>query len=631
MALLIKYVTGPNAGHEVRIDTDDDEVTFGRDAGADVGFPVDLTIVSRDHFRLRREAGAYKFVVSKERPVFLNGRLVIDGQELPKTAEIQLSKRSGPKLRIQRLDTPGANVPETEILTEGEDIADIVASQRAGGRRLGSWLAGITVALALVAGGYYLLQRDVANTQGQLTDVAGQVQSVTANVADINARIPALSEQIAAAQAAQTPELSALIAQHRESVYRVSELTPGGAEASSATAWVVQLQDGTKALATNSHVAEMFIETQEDPDYQGYSLRVTQPKGPDFPSLKVIGVKKHPAYDPYNDFWVELVNEQSQMEALAIEPMLGYDVALLFVDKPELLGEPLKLAPPEKLAAISAGERLLLIGYPAENVSTADWTRPEPTSQQGMVTSNTSFFLARGAYDENQLIQHSIPSAGGASGSPIFNLDGEVVGLHNAGSYMFVKLREGDDTITRIGSSALINYAQRVDLLQELIDGTADAKVEGYKAFWQASAERLWRQPEDVIKDLLGYVARDVGGPQNLKEVVSLSGTADRWEKGLNARIALFEVKFEEAGRYYFIGWSGDRRKTVAMMFDSKGDLALKGSGGGYMSVISLTALPANYGTAYVAIADDYTGEGEDTRPPAETYLKIYRAPPEGS
>ena len=96
MGLVIKFLGQPYPGREITVDDAKTEVKFGRGIDCDVGFPEDMAIVSRDHFALKKELGGYKFVINREKPVFLNGRPVYDDQDMPKTAEIQLSGPTGP-------------------------------------------------------------------------------------------------------------------------------------------------------------------------------------------------------------------------------------------------------------------------------------------------------------------------------------------------------------------------------------------------------------------------------------------------------------------------------------------------------------------------------------------------------
>jgi hypothetical protein len=87
-----------------------------------------------------------------------------------------------------------------------------------------------------------------------------------------------------------------------------------------------------------------------------------------------------------------------------------------------------------------------------------------------------------------QLIEHSLPSAGGASGSPIFDSRGQVVALLSGGNNIASK--DG-----RIPNAALVNFAQRADLLRDLIDGKADSELDDDKRMWVGAVARWGRTP----------------------------------------------------------------------------------------------------------------------------------------
>src|SRR6185312_2926833 len=111
-----------------------------------------------------------------------------------------------------------------------------------------------------------------------------------------------------------------------------------------------------------------------------------------------------------------------------------------------------------------------------------------PTSQVGIITSVRNFFLTEEG-GPAQLIEHSLPSAGGASGSPIFDAHGQVIALLSGGNNIASK--DG-----RIPNAALVNFAQRVDLLRELIDDKADGRLDANKAMWAEAVARWSRPPE---------------------------------------------------------------------------------------------------------------------------------------
>ena len=69
-------------------------------------------------------------------------------------------------------------------------------------------------------------------------------------------------------------------------------------------------------------------------------------------------------------------------------------------------------------------------------------------------------------------MRHNLPATGGASGSAIFLPTGEVVAALNAGNVLWELVR-GDDgqvkAVYRQPNAALVNYAQRVDILYDLL------------------------------------------------------------------------------------------------------------------------------------------------------------------
>jgi hypothetical protein len=551
MALVIKFQSEPNAGREINIPDGQDVVTFGRDSGADVGFPAEMDIVSRDHFRLRRELGVYKFIISREKPVFAGGRPILDGEELDRISEIQLSGPSGPKLRIERLDGAAGNIPKTRVLTGGQDIGDFAQATRTGGRRLGAGLGIAAVLIAGIAAGVYFLREDVITTQATLAAVKTELPTLKADIDKANAA------------AAARMDSAAIMTKVHDSVYHVQIRFPGGRLMEGGTASVVQLPDGTKALATNSHVAQEFNDINEDPGMAGAKLYVVQPKGPDYPALQVVSVKKHPGYDAFNT-WSERVFYDSMADAAQrFVPIPAYDVALLFVADQALLGPPLAYASRETLNAMAQGEPLMTLGYPSEGLAGTDIRRPEPTSQFGIVTSVTTFYFYRGAPSENQLIQHSAPGAGGSSGSPMFNAKGEVVAFYNAGNNAQVETMDG----ARVPSAAQVNYAIRADLILDLMDGTAEANMPRYHEEMAAEEKRLAKTPEQFLSDLKTDMGRYIGNQNGVSEMGRSELVMDQaWPDGPpNGKLGSVSLELPEKLIYAVVAMSDDRRPIQAL------------------------------------------------------------------
>jgi hypothetical protein len=125
------------------------------------------------------------------------------------------------------------------------------------------------------------------------------------------------------------------------------------------------------------------------------------------------------------------------------------------------------------LKTIDAGYPIAYIGFPMEDLEgkNINIQMPIATFKSGIVSAITDYFLAKSGFGKNFLIRHDMGSAGGASGSPVVNTRGEVVAIHNASNIYHVLGvdKEGKPIIKKIKHAAMINYAQRVDLLNVIL------------------------------------------------------------------------------------------------------------------------------------------------------------------
>ncbi len=606
MALVIKYVSQPYAGDEVTIGDDVEEIRFGRASDAEIGFPAELDIVSRDHFRLKKELGGYKFVISRDHPVYSRGRALLDGEELDKVSEIQLSGPTGPRLRIERLDAAASNIPKTRVLKGGQDIGDFAESSARSRRRLANWLGAVTLLVAAVAGGYFLLRQDLAT---------------------LKAEIPSIADQLANANAAAAGrvDVASIIAKNKESVYQVQLQLPTGTVVGTGTASVILLPDGTKALATNAHVAEMFAELKTNPANAGMKVMVVQPKAPDYPQLEVTAVKIHPAWGPFNEAINRIMRKVVAQAAQDVKPMLGYDVALMYVADPSKLGEPLTYASREKIKALRTGDPLVLVGYAGEGLRGTDAKRPEPTSQAGIVTSMTTFYLYNANPDDDLLVQHSVPAAGGASGSPMFNADGEVVALINA-----VNVADVAKDGARMTSAALVNYGQRADLVLDLAEGLADAKMPGYLKEMQEAEARLTKSPDQVIADLVGIFGLQAGNPQAVKQVSTLDITVDQKLPGeAHTLYAGRMLKLEPNLAYLIVAISEDQRPVALIGLDDQQKIVLGGPNTSYVSFLMWDNRQVKLPQVLFAVLD-VSSMGPTAVQPGTVTVYVYQAEPAG-
>lgn len=588
MALVITYVSEPHAGRRVEIGDEKDVVTFGRDVGADIGFPAELDSVSRDHFRLRRELGIYKFVISREKPVYSRGRPLIDGEELDKVIEIQLAGTGGPRLKIERLDGAAGNLPKTRVLGRGQDIGDIAHAQRSGGRHLAAGLGVVAALVAIVAGGVYFLREDVKATQASLTE--------------IKTDLPSIKEGVAAATKAAAARLdsAALVEKAHDSIYYVQFRMSDGTRVAGGTASVILLPDGTKALATNSHVAQEFDEVKPGGSMEGAELIVVQPKAPDYRVHKATGIKKHPAFDEFVKWSTRISADSYVLLSRDDVPVWLYDVALIYVEDPENLAEPLTYASRETVYGLRQGEAVLEIGYPSEGLIGTDLQKPEPTSQIGIITSlTTAYFFSSNAKD-NLLVQHSVPGAGGSSGSPMFNAKGEVIAFESAGNMVAVRTEDG----ARVPSPAMVSYAQRADMMLDLADGTADKNIAAYLQDMADAEKRMSRTPEEAIADIKAALGHDFGNPGGVTEMARLDLTLDQaWNETPTARLAAVEAAVPDPVVYTAIAVSADGR-PIQVCTVAQGKFLDCGADFARLSFVLLSNAEAKLTTVTLAVLD---------------------------
>jgi S1-C subfamily serine protease len=131
-----------------------------------------------------------------------------------------------------------------------------------------------------------------------------------------------------------------------------------------------------------------------------------------------------------------------------------------------------RLAGKERAALLQAGDRVYLLGFPdpLNNIES-----PLATVTEGIVGRLTDLGRRRADPADAVLIQHSAYTVKGTSGSPLFDENGEVVGV-NAGYYRRETEQQRLDPVTgrvrgEMVTQDLQSYAiaMRVDLLHDLL------------------------------------------------------------------------------------------------------------------------------------------------------------------
>lgn len=407
---------------------------------------------------LELENDRYKIRMQADNPVYLDGNEAFPDDEISLGLhKLTLGLKDSPEKFQLAITSQDEDMPETE---PSYKVKTTAREQNKRLRRTGL----VSICLLMLVGliGYFTLYKTSKNMDVAISQLAQQSQKANARAV--------FEEKIVSL---------------RDSVYLVA-IKKGDSIIGQGTAWVV----GDGILATNAHVVEGLLDAYEQ---SGGALSgvVVSPKSPDHIVHNIIDMEMHPHYRAFFEHQSKTYRLMDDGSEINLTP--AYDVALLTVDQPERLASPLDIAPKSDLKNLDSGELLAFIGYPMEDAigGGVNFQKPTPQVQFGAVTSVTDYFMVGENDARNHLIQHNLPAHGGASGSPVFDLNGNVVALFNAGNVVFV---EGHRIATGIG----VNFAQRADVLTELMrEEVTDIEAERI-AFW---GERLsqFKTPAEII------------------------------------------------------------------------------------------------------------------------------------
>ncbi len=402
-----------------------ESLSLGTDAGCDLRFDPawDKTVSSR-HLQLAWKSGQLWLTDSSKAGTLLRGQKVTSAAVEP-GAEIELGT-GGPKIKVDYVKpanapaapAPVARMAEPPLVMQpaavapaaAAPIAAAAASAKSGAGTPG-WVWGLMAALVVaVAAGVFIMTREEAPEKA-LARVAHDYADAVALVVLVH------------------PKLN------------------NGQPEPIATAWAI----GPHVYATNSHVTTPAKEVLEN----GGSVYLVINRNPD-KKMKITRAIIHPRYDK------EELNFEGKPHAAP-----AYDVGLLYTD--DTAPKVFKLAPRAELEKLDSGYRVGFLGFPMEGMSGGgvEMRSPVATMQSGIITSVTDFWLSQASFEKRLLVQHNLGAAGGASGSPIFNSNGEVVAILNAGNIIgSVSFETGK--IARAPSAVMVNFAQRIDLLRDI-------------------------------------------------------------------------------------------------------------------------------------------------------------------
>lgn len=249
-------------------------------------------------------------------------------------------------------------------------------------------------------------------------------------------------------------------------------------ERGTGSAFVVDRERGV--LATAAHVAaEMQPGDEKDPPYI-YNRFTKKP-------IRVYAKRVHAGYLAVTRVAESVQPIDPDSRILSPDPIavhdLANDAALVFVDPVDpdtgafVLGPSLPIASAEKLVALKPGDPVASISYPSNIIDSEIIRKSGAARSERGTISNLISAIDIGSRDgepgERRLIVHRMSTAPGSSGAPLFNGDGEIIGVGTHG------IPDGDKVAQRADVI--------VDLTTALREETTLAKT--YEPEWRARLE----------------------------------------------------------------------------------------------------------------------------------------------
>jgi hypothetical protein len=202
----------------------------------------------------------------------------------------------------------------------------------------------------------------------------------------------------------------------------------------------------------------------------------------------------------------------------------------------------------------------------------------------GTISSLTDVFMCKAEPGHRLLIQHTVPVAGGVSGSPLIDSSGMVIGVVSGGTTAKAlrevadkvaegeaaeaetedkdKTKEKETESFRIPSAAMINFAQRADLLADLKDGVAESELATDQVYWDQAAQKFVSYFVAAAKAFVDLAGNRYGVNDPVRKEIG-SGTLEPRKTGSFSFVSATSSYVLEPGHIY--GFIADAKSGVRL------------------------------------------------------------------
>lgn len=139
---------------------------------------------------------------------------------------------------------------------------------------------------------------------------------------------------------------------------------------------------------------------------------------------------------------------------------------------------------------------------------------------------------------------------GGASGNPLVDSQGRVIGLVSGMNIIGISSGRAPNAV---------NFAQRADLLEELIDAPSEAAEGDRRKAWQVGFDTFDNPSETVPLQLVKMWQNEIGATEQPIALPPRSAKLVK-DEASGGYYHVFDDVFSEKGRYLIVAVSGGRK-----------------------------------------------------------------------